>query len=138
MTIPSLLTPSFWFNPLPPPFVPLIDRFLLVTLGAFLLVGACAYVIRVRGNMDTLTRQALHRASKLLLTAGFVGLLLYALAYERVIYLSMRLWWIFLFAWIGWDAWRLYQFVFVKIPQIHMAQAEREKFEKWLPKKKGK
>lgn len=136
MTLPPLFTLSFWFNPIPPPFVPLIDRLLLVILGACILLGVYAYIVRARGQLDKLMRQAFGRAGTLLLIVGFVGLLLYAFAYERVPYLSMRLWWILLIALVGWDAWRLYRFVCVKIPQIRAKQATREQFEKWLPKQK--
>lgn len=136
MTIPPLLTPTFWFSTTPPPFLPVVDKLILVVMAACVLVGAIAFLIRLQSGRDKLMKQALGRAGTVLVTTGLIGLLLYAFSYERVIYLSMRIWWLPLIAWFLWEAWKMYRFVFVKIPEIQKLQAERDQFEKWLPKKK--
>lgn len=136
MTLPPLLTLSFWFDPNPPPFIPVVNTGLLILLFVCIAFAVAAYIYRRKSGFDKLTRQAIGRLARLALIFGLVGLLLYAFAYERVSYLSMRFWWIPLILWAGWEKWRLYRFFFKKIPEIRKALAEREAFEKWLPKRK--
>ena len=136
MIIPPLLSPSFWFNPNPPPFIPVINTALIVVILAFIVAGIAAYLYRRKTELDKLDRQKFGRIGRLCLTFGITSLFLYAIAFERVNYLSMRIFWIPLFAWAIWDAWKLWMFVTKKLPEIRKAQAEREQYEKWLPKRK--
>jgi len=87
-------------------------------------------------GMDKMTRRAVSRAGVLLISAGLVGLMLYAFAYERVIYLGMRLWWIVWFIWIVIAAWRIVKFVRIEIPAANKERAAEAEFNKWLPKRK--
>ena len=113
----------------------MIDRVILVVVAAFIIVGTAAEIIRVRG-MDKMTKRALSRAGILLISSGLVGLVLYAFAYERVMYLGMRLWWIVWFVWIVIAAWRIARFVRVEIPAMNKERAAETAFNKWLPKSK--
>lgn len=137
MTLPPTLTPWYWFNPNPPPFMLVYDRALLVVMSLLTLAGIVVFIYCLRGNMDRLMRKAMEKAGNLLFLTGLFGLLLYAFTYERVLYLSMRILWLPLAIWFVWEAWKLYKLIYVKIPEIRKIQADREQFEKWLPKKKG-
>ncbi len=136
MTLPPVLTLSFWFAPTPPPFIPFFDHAVLVVSAAFLIVGILAYFLRTRGRIDRLTKDAVASAANTLLVTGIIGLILYALAFERVAFLSMRVLWIPLAAWLVWRAWTHWKTVMVDIPAIRKIAAERQQFEKWLPKPK--
>ena len=136
MTLPPVATLSFWFNPVPPPFLPFFDRAILVICFTFVIVGILAYVMRARSKMDIPTQDAVASAANTLLITGFVGLILYGIAFERVMYLSMRIFWIPLIAWFVWRVVIHWKTVTREIPKIQKALAEREQFEKWLPKRK--
>lgn len=136
MTLPPLLTPGYWFDPVPPPFLPFVDRLLLVAFMGLAIVGIIAHLARLRAGLEKMTRRAVGRAGTLLITMGLFGLLLWTLAYERVPYLSMRMWylvWSVLFVIWGY---RIYRFVFVEIPSRQKQNEEREAINKWLPKSK--
>lgn len=136
MTLPPPLTLSFWFNPAPPPFLPLVDRLLLVFFLGLVVIGILAHLARLRGGLEKMTRRAIARAGTLLITMGLFGLLLWVFLYERVSYLSMRMWYV---VWLGlliWWAWNIYRFVFVEMPQKQKMSEEREALNKWLPKSK--
>ncbi|MBP9869053.1 hypothetical protein KBC59_00635 [Patescibacteria group bacterium] len=136
MTLPPPLTLPFWFNPAPPPFLPLVDRLLLVLFVGFVVIGVLAHLARLRGGLEKMTRRAISRAGTLLITMGLFGLLLWAFLYERVSYLSMRFWYL---VWLGiliWWVYSIYKFVFIEIPQKQDQQKERDAINKWLPKSK--
>ena len=114
--------------------MPIADHFVLFVVSLLTLAGIAVFIYCLRGNMDRLMRQAMEKAGSLLFTTGLIGLLLYALAYERVVYLGMRALWIPLAVWFVWKCWTLYKLVYVTNPELRKTQLERERFEKWLPK----
>jgi hypothetical protein len=68
---------------------------------------------------------------------GGVGLLLMAIEYQRISFLRMRilfLAWVVVF--VFW-ARRLYRFIMIEIPAVEKKKEERERIEKWLPKRKA-
>ncbi len=137
MTIPPMLTPSFWFTVMPPPFLLLVDRILLGVSLLMLISGVVtAYWRGHQTTLDKLVQQAWYSAQASLLYGGILGLLLYGFAYERVPYLSMRIWWLALLVWIGWRGWILYQLIYIDFPAARRESTQREQFTKWLPKRK--
>ena len=132
----ALLSPSFWFAAVPPPFIPWVQVVLLVVFTVFTVVGIVAYVIRFRLGLEKLTRRGLERAGDNLITTGLLGLLVVGLTYEHIPYLSMR----FLFLVIGsifvYRVYRLYTYVWIEVPHIKAARQQQQEFNKWLPKKK--
>jgi len=137
MTLPPLLSLSFWFNPNPPPFLSIYNIVIVAFIIAALVSGIVAYALPRLKAMDKLDRQIAQRIGFIWVAFGIIGLMLYAFAYERVAYLSMRAFWLPLLIWVIWKKWQIYQFVFKKVPEIRKARQEKEKFEKWLPKKKN-
>jgi hypothetical protein len=134
----ALLNPWFWFNPNPPPLMPAIQMFFLVLFVAMTVMGVAAYVVRFRPGLEKPTRRALERAGNGLLACGLSGLALVGVTYERVGYLSMRLWFLVLFIGLGFWAYRLYTFVWVEIPRMKAARQQQDEYNKWLPKRKNR
>ncbi len=126
----------FWFERIPPPFVPLIDRLILVVSISCVAISLFAPVAYRRYVMDRIMRDAITSAKNTLLIFGCIGLILYGFAFERVPYLSMRIFWLPLIVWFVWRCLRHDRRIRVEIPQIQHKRMEREKFEKWLPKPK--
>lgn len=136
MNIPPLLTPGYWFNPTPPPFMPAVEWVLLAFFSLVTLAGITAHVYAKRSGWEKLKRRALGRAGTAAITMGLTGLLLYAFYYEHVVGLSMRFFYIVWLIGAGYWAWTIYRYATVTIPEFHKKRTEREHFEKWLPKKK--
>jgi hypothetical protein len=134
MNIPPPLLPSFWFNPTPPPFVPMFDYSLLGLFGLMLVAGIALRIVAMKQGWEKMTRRLFVRTAGMLMTLGAFGLMLYALSLERVPVLSARLGFLI---WAGlfiWYAWKTYHFIRVEIPATKKRREEREQAEKWLPK----
>jgi hypothetical protein len=136
MTLPPPLTLSFWFQPSPPPFLPVTNVVILALCSLFIVAGVVVALMQLRPKTDKLMRQLFRRAASLLIVIGAVGLLLYACSYEEISYFSMRFWWLVLLgALIAWAV-PIVRFATRDIPAIRAQISEKEKYEKWLPKKK--
>ncbi len=136
MTLPPLLRPSFWFSPMPPPFMPWVDRALPIIFALLFVAGIIVYLIAFKQNWDKMMRRALRKAADRLAILGCVGLLLYALSYERIYVLSARVGYLLWLALLAWYAWTMYKLVTIEMPAMEQRQAEREQKNKWLPKSK--
>jgi hypothetical protein len=132
-----LLTLSFWFGTLPPPFMPKIGMFLLSLPITMVFVGALALLFTLRAGTDKLVRRAVARAGRALLNWGIVGLLLFLFSFERVPFLSMRFFWLLWAVWIGVQTYKMWRYASVDLPAVKQERAERDQYEKWLPKKKS-
>lgn len=136
MNIPPLLTPGYWFNPSPGPLMPAVEWAVLAFFSLVTAAGIAAHIYNKRCGWEKLKRRALVRAGNAAITMGLIGLLLYAFYYERTLVLSMRFLYVVWLIGAGYWAWSIYRYAAVTIPAIHKKHAEREQFEKWLPKKK--
>lgn len=134
MTIPSLLTPTYWFSPVPLPFIPWIEKTLVIAFLVLFIAGIIARVIALRQSWEKMTRRVVTRAASVLIVLGLFGLFLMSLEFERIYMLGARagfLLWIAVFAWYGW---RMYRLVYVEIPATKARREEQERQNKWLPK----
>lgn len=132
----NLLSLNFWFQIQPPMFLYWTGLVMLVVFTVMILVGLFARIYAVKSNLEKLVRRAVSRTGTMLLTMGLVGWLLYGLVYESVPILSMRIW---LLAWLiclGIWIWSIMRYVRVEIPAKKEMAAERERMNKWIPKKK--
>lgn len=136
MTLLPIFSLSFWLNPNPPQFLLWTDRFLLVLVVACTVVGIVTAVIRSRPGFDKWMRRGLSKIAALMITMGLAGLLLYAFSYERIPYLSMRVWWIAWLLIVAVWVWFVARYFRIDIPAARKQRIEREQFEKWLPKNK--
>lgn len=131
-----LLTLGFWFNPIALPFLPLVGRIILVLMALSVVIGLACWAVARYGTTEREMKRFLRRMSALSLWAGIVGFVLYALNWQGVPVLSMRIFWL---AWLG--AFGYWKYVImrdyvVEMPKRKAAQAERSAYEKWLPKPK--
>ena len=136
MEIPPLLRPSFWFNPSPVPFQPIVERGLLVIFGAFLFIGILSRIVAMRAGLEKMVKRLIIKISVSLMILGVLGLMLYGFYFERITVLGSRFWYLIWLALFGWYAWKIWKYAFVEIPEIEKKRAEREAAEKWLPKPK--
>lgn len=136
MTLPSLVTPSFWFSTVPMPFSFWTDRVLIVLSLAFSLVGIIGLVYLMRASIEKRVRRVYQSTAWQLIWIGLVGLLLWSFTYERVPVLSMRFAWIVWLGWIAWVVWSTWRRLRIELPAESERYAERDRLAKWLPKKK--
>lgn len=132
----NLLSLSFWFQLQPPMFLGWIGTSLLVVFALMTVIGLVLKIYGVKSGLEKYRKRAVQKAGSLLLTMGLAGLMFYFFTYERLPLLSMRIW---LIVWLGvvvlW-IWSIYQFIKIEIPRVEALRQERERLEKWLPKKK--
>jgi hypothetical protein len=130
-----LLTSSFWFGAQTYPFTPLWT-YITLTVIACTLFGAIAVRerrFRLKGKLE---RKIAARAFSCFLSAGVIGLLLYFITWQRIPFLGMRVVWVvWFFAHALWG-YMIWSAVRRDIPAMRAAMAEREAYEKWLPKSK--
>jgi len=132
----NFLSLSFWFGIQPPTFVSWVSNFFVVAFLAMTVVGIGVKVYGAKSGMEKLMRRAVERVGSLFLTMGLLGLLWWAMTYEKVPMLSMRIWIIAWLALVGYWIWLIVKYVRVEIPAKHAMAKEREQYEKWLPKPK--
>lgn len=138
MTIPSIFTVSFWFAVFPPPFLTWVDRTLLMLSVLACISGVVLiYLTRRLHAQKKLEQQVWNLTQMTLLWSGVIGLLLYTFTYERIPYLSMRVWWLALVAWTLWRCLTIWRLVYIKLPHARKEAAQREQYTKWLPKKRA-
>lgn len=136
MTLPPTLTLTYWFNPSPTPLMPVMEWVLLIGFSVLAVLGIVAHIYRAKCNWGKLERRALGRSGTALITMGLCGLALYGFYYEKIMFFSMRFWYVvWLACSLAW-AWSIYRYATVTIPEYHKKHAIREQFEKWLPKKR--
>ncbi|MBU1032885.1 MAG: hypothetical protein ABII13_01520 [Patescibacteria group bacterium] len=136
MTLPPLLRPSYWFDPTPIAFSPVVQNVFLIVFGTFLFVGIFVRLVALKRGWEKMTKRFLVRISGSLMVLGVFGLVLYILDLQRVSVLSARVFYILWLAALAWYIYRIVKFAWVDIPAVQKKKEERERIEKWLPKKK--
>jgi hypothetical protein len=131
-----LLTLGYWFSLTPAPFMPWVERALLIGFGAFFIGGIMVWVIQMRGGQGKYVKRALGRAASLLAWTGLVGLFLWAAEYEQIPFLTIRFVYIVWLAWVIAWAWFIVRYMWVEVPALEARNKERTEREKWLPKRK--
>lgn len=128
-----LLTSSYWFSQPEVAEGSTYWWFLLFFLVFF--VGGIALRVVMRFTPDAPTRTSLARFSSLGLTLGFFGLLWLFFRQERVSFLAWRFWL------VVWDAvlvvwlYTIIRYLLRRAPELREQQRERQRIEKYLPKK---
>lgn len=128
---------SFWFNISMVPFMPWLERSLPIVLAALTAAGVGMLLFsRVGKGLEKSRRRFWRQAGSSGLLAGLTGLLLYAFHWQRVPVLSMRVLWAFWAGGYGYWFYAIWKEHFKTLPAERAKQAEREVYEKWLPKPK--
>ena len=131
-----LLSLGFWFNPIALPFLPFLSRLILGLMALSVVMGFASWAVSRYGVKDREQKRLLRRVSALSLWAGIVGFLLYALNWQGVPFLSMRVFWLVWLGAFGFWKYLILRDYLVEMPKRKAAQAERSAYEKWLPKPK--
>ncbi|MCK9361119.1 hypothetical protein M0Q28_02715 [Patescibacteria group bacterium] len=132
-----LFKPSFWFNAMAVPFMPWLERALPIVLAFIGLAGVVALVYAKFGKgVEKDARKLWREIGTASLLAGLAGGLLYFFHWQRVPYLSMRLFWLLWLAGFGYWAYVIWKTHFKQLPAVRAQERERAAYEKWLPKPK--
>lgn len=132
----SLLSLSYWFNVRPIPFVPVVDKALIIGFGVLFLIGIGGFLLLLKHGWSKTAKKIIARFANTLTWIGLLGAMLWSFNYEQVVILSMRVFFLPLIVWLGFDLYWLYKFVRIEIPQQEQLIREREQRFKWLPKRK--
>ncbi len=132
-----LLRPSYWFNPNPVQLGPSLVGSLFSFFAWFMGAGIAFWLIGIWfKKRDKLMRQVSGKLAVTLFWPGVFATLALFTNYEQVPMFGMRLWFlpaVVLFFW--WLA-KAVIFIVRDVPKERARQAERERIDKWLPKKK--
>jgi len=135
--IKPLLSFSYWFNTTAIPFLPAVNKLVLITLYGLLIAGiACAAYAKLGKKLEKDLKRLLRKYAGALTTAGVVGLMFYAFTWQRVPFLSMRFFFVLWFALFAYWIWTIIRFQTKELPERRKMREEQAKREKWLPKKK--
>lgn len=130
----AFLTLGYWFNmrPVAMPGTWIISLEILFGLFA---AGGIAFSVLAKRKDNFLTKRLL-RASRLCWTVAILGLLWLFFSYEGAVLLGARFW--FLLIMISAVVWAIFIVLDIKknLSREMAAQAEKERFERYLPKKK--
>ncbi len=126
---------SFWVNPRTLPFSPWVDHLILFCV-VLLLITPLGIAWQRRQIKEKIIKRVLSRVSAVCLCAGLIGLVLYGITWQRIPVLGVRILWpIWFFAHAAWGL-TIYLRARQEIPAVRRAAAERQAYEKWLPKAK--
>lgn len=130
----AFLTLGYWFNirPMPMPTFWLIG--LDVFFGLFILGGIVAAVLSKK--KDVFLAKRLLKFSRLGWATGLLGFFWLFFSYEQAVVLGSRFWFLILLLVLGLRLFFLVRDLVKNLPKERAAMAERERFLKYLPKKK--
>lgn len=127
-----LFTLDFWFNVNPPPLLPFFEQ---AFFFAYCIILIAAIIVGFMERKAKGTRRVLlEKVRRCATTLSITGLLLSFFSYERTTVLSMHalslLLWLLIGVWIFF----ILRWHFRIAPRFQKTAAEREAFEKYLPK----
>lgn len=133
----ALLNYRYWLNPNPVPLGPSLVGAVFVFFAWFIIAAiALAIGAGVLKKRNVMLTTAFNRFAMLFAVTGIIGLLLLFFAYEQIPVLGMRLWLLPLAAYFFFKLSRIVLFIVHDYPRDHARQIERERLEKYLPKRK--
>ena len=130
----AFLTLQYWFNPRPVPMPQFWIIGLNIFFGLFIAAGVVFNVLSRRA--DPFLGKRLRRLSKVGWVNGILGYIWLFFSYEGVVFLGARFW--FLVILLSTIVWKIFILVDLKknVARERAERQERERFEKYLPKKK--
>jgi hypothetical protein len=132
----TLLSLSYWFGTQPPPFMPAVERGLLIGFAAWMVIGIGMWIFLMKQGMGKPMRRGFEKAATLFTWSGLTGLVLWSFEYEEIPVLSMRIFFVLVLAWIAYGLYSIVRYATVEVPTQRRIEEEREAREKWLPKRK--
>lgn len=137
MTVPPLLTLSYWFATRPAPFHPLVEQGLLAFFSVILIAGIVAGILPLKAGLSKKTKRMCYRFASLFISTGIAGVLLWVFSSQEISILSMRFLFIAWFIWLAIGLYGIYRYLWIEVPERERLAKEREEREKWLPKRKA-
>lgn len=134
--MPSFLTLSYWFSLRPIPFIPLVEKGLIIGFGVIFLLGVAGFLILLKHGWSKVAKHIVSRFANTLTWIGLLGALLWSFTYENILIFSMRIFYVPLIVWICYDLYWLYMYLRVEVPRREQMILEHEQRRKWLPKRK--
>ena len=138
--IQPLFTLGFWFNLSAMPFTPWASWLIIGLMGALVLLGAVLYVYvkKFGSHIGRERKHVMVDFAILCFWSGVFGFLLYGLNAQSVPVLSMRFFWLLLLLVFALVFFYLAKRWFKTVPLLEKSLAEKEAYEKWLPRPKRK
>lgn len=134
--MPSFLTLSYWFSLRPIPFIPIVEKGLIIGFGIIFLLGIAGFLLLLKHGWSKTTKHIVARFANTLTWIGLIGALLWSFTYENIVILSMRVFFLPLIIWICYDLYWLYTYLRVEVPRREQMMHEHEQRRKWLPRRK--
>lgn len=133
----ALLQPSYWFNPNPVPLGPSLAGGMFAFFAWFMAAGVAFWLLAAWfKKRDRLKRQVADKLATTLFWPGLFAMLALFSNYEQIPLFGMRFW--FLPAIVMFLYWLIRAVIYMvrDVPKERMRLAEKERVERWLPKKK--
>jgi hypothetical protein len=134
--MPSFFSLSYWFSVRPIPFVPLVEKLLVIGFGVLFLLSLIGFGLLLKHGWSKYTKTIIRRFANSWFWISLFGALLWSFTYEGVVILSMRIFYIPLLIWFLWDFYWAFNYLRVDVPKWEQNIREREQKMKWLPKRK--
>lgn len=134
--MPSFLTLSYWFSVRPIPFLPVVEKALIIGFGVLFLLGVAGFLLLLKHGLSKVTKHVIARFANTLTWVGLLGALLWSFTYEEIVILSMRIFFVPLIIWICVDVYWLYRYLRIEVPLHEQRIRERAQYFKWIPKRK--
>lgn len=130
----NLLKLSYWFDPLPGPWLNEYLKIIYAFFGLLVVAGLVAWLLAGKNKADRLIMRFWSKVQHFALTIGLVGLVLVLIRQERIYFLSMPLWLLLLV--LGAIVWAYYIFRYITrvVPERRKEIEAKKLKEKYLPR----
>lgn len=132
----SLLSLKFWFAQRPGPIMPNVLAALLVVFGVCLLVAVLFAILAHYKKADRVVYKLFKQIQNLFITLTVLGYLFVFFFWQQIPLLSSRFWLIVWVLVLIIKAGFIGRYALTEAPKKKAAIVEKEKFQKYLPKKK--
>ncbi len=130
----NLFSLSYWFNPLPGPWVAIYLKLISAFFVLLVVVGLIAWQLSKRDKDDKLTAKLWLKIEYFSLTLGIVGLLLLLIRQQNIYFLSMPFWFLLLIVVALIWLYKIIKYVLREMPERRKELEEKKIKEKYLPR----
>lgn len=129
----NLLKLSYWFNPLPGPFLVEYLKIVYAFFGFLVICGLVAWYFRGKKKKDKIYWKFWQKVQHACLVLGIIGLALIFFRQQSIYYLSMPFLFIILMGGIIIWAYLIFKYIIKIMPQRKKEQQEAEAKKRYLP-----
>lgn len=132
----TVLQPKYWFDLTPSPMSGISEKVLLAFFGIIFIAGLVLRAMERRKKIERFLARAVHRAARVGLTMGALGILFLFFSFEQARLFGARFWYLFwLIGFLVWLGFILHEY-FRVAPREKKIEELRRQREKYLPRKK--